>query len=147
MAWSPRAIVTGKLISFILDISDPVSNKRLHLIPYEFVISQNGSEIARKSGLSQVGSDTQEFTFDKPGPVYFKISNVGDKKSYSDFNSTVYYNSSITGIQQKSTTGSNLPTNPFKVNTLTLVWITYTIIAVIPAAVAVAYFLYRKRII
>ena len=147
MAWSPKAIVTGKPISFILDFSDPVSNKRLHLVPYEFVIFQNGKEIARKTGLSQVGSDTQEFTFDKSGPVYFNVSNVGDKKSYSDFNSTVYHNSSITGTQQKSTAGLNLPTNPFKVSTLTLVWITYIIIAVIPAAVAAAYFLYRKRII
>jgi plastocyanin len=147
MAWSPKAIVTGKPISFILDFSDPVTNKRLHLLPYELVIFQNGKEIARKPGLSQVGSDTQEFTFDRAGPVYLKVTNVGDRRSNSDFNSTVYYNPNITDVKQKSTAGLKLPTNPFKVSTLTLVWITYTIIAVIPAAVAVAYFLYRKRII
>ena len=144
MGWSPKAIVTDKPLSFILDFSDPLTNKRLHLLPYEFVVFQNGKEIARKSGLLQVGSDTQEFTFDRTGPVYFKVSNVGDKKSYSNFNSTVY-GSNNTGFNRKSTT--SLPTNPFKVSTLTLVWITYTIIAVIPAGVAVVYFLYRKHII
>jgi len=147
MGWSPKEIVTGKPITFILDFSDPLTNKRLHLLPYEFIIFQDGKEIASKSGLSQIGSDTQEFIFDKPGPVYFKVSNVGDKKSYSNFNSTVYYNPSIQGVQQKSTVGLNLPTNPFKVSTLTLVWITYTIIGVIPGAVAVVYFSYRKHII
>ena len=51
------------------------------------------------------------------------------------------------GIHQQRSSSNNLPTEPFKVSSLTLVWITYIIIIVIPTAVAVTYFLYRKGII
>lgn len=150
LAWNPKVLLTGERISFILDFSDPVTNKRHHLLSYDFVLSQNGNELVRKSGLSQVGSDVQEFIFSKAGPINIRIENVGDiKGSFTNFNSTVYENPNVSGgaQQQQQSQGSNLPTSPFKVNTLTLIWITYTVIAVIPAAVLVVYILYRKRIL
>jgi plastocyanin len=150
LAWNPKVLITGEKVSFILDFSDPVTSKRHHLLSYDFVLSQNGNELVRKSGLSQVGSDVQEFIFSKVGPINIGIENVGDNKgSFTNFNSTVYENPNISGLgqQPQQPEGSNLPTNPFKVNTLTLIWITYTVIAVIPAAVAVVYILYRKRIL
>ena len=75
-----------------------------------------------------------------------QIENVGDDKdSFSEFNSTVYENpNGFEALRQQQPSVSNLPVNPFKVNTLTLVWITYAVIFGIPAAVAVTYFLYRK---
>jgi plastocyanin len=151
MAWSPRVLLTGEEVSFILDFSDPISNKRHHLLPYDFVIFQNRNEVLRKASLSQAGSDVQKFSFPKLGPINIKVENVGDDMhSFTDFNSTVYENpsTSATGHQGQHQAQSNsLPTNPFKVNTLTLIWITYIIIGVIPAAVGVVYILYRKRII
>ena len=150
MAWSPKVLLTGERVSFILDFSDPVTSKRHHLLSYDFVISQDGAELLRKSGFSQVGADVQEFVFSKPGPINVRIENVGDNKdSFTDFNSTVYENPNISaaGIHQQQSSSNNLPTDPFKVSSLTLVWITYIIITVIPAAVAVTYFLYRKGMI
>ena len=147
MAWTPRVLLTGQRVSFIMDFSDPLTSKRLHLLPYEFVLSQNGEELLRKSGFSQIGSDVQEFVFSKAGPISVQIENVGDNKnSFSEFNSTVYENpnGSEARTQLQRSTSSNLPANPFKVSPLTLVWITYAVIFGIPAAVAVTYFLYRK---
>jgi hypothetical protein len=138
----------GEKISFIIDFSDAVTNKRLHLLPYYFVIFQNGKELLRRSSLSQVGADVQVFIFTKPGVVNIRIENVGDnKQSFTAFNSTVFENLSVSAgganqLQQSSS--SNLPPNPLKVSTLTLVWITYLIIIGIPAAVALIYILYRK---
>ena len=149
MAWSPKVLLTGERVSFILDFSDPVTSKRHHLLSYDFVISQDGAEL-RKSGFSQVGADVQEFVFSKPGPINVRIENVGDDKdSFTDFNSTVYENPNISAarIHQQQSSNNNLPADPFKINSLTLVWITYIIITVIPAAVAVTYFLYRKGVI
>ena len=62
---------------------------------------------------------------------------------------TVYENPNISAarIHQQQSSNNNLPDDPFKINSLTLVWITYIIITVIPAAVAVTYFLYRKGVI
>ena len=146
MAWNPRVLLTGQRVSFILDFSDPLTSKRLHLLPYDFVLSQNGEELLRKSGFSQVGSDVQEFVFSKAGPISVRIVNVGDNKdSFSGFNSTVYENPKV--LQQQQSSGSELPTNTFKVSSLTLVWIIYAVIFGIPAAVAVSYFLYRKGMI
>ena len=150
MAWSPKVLLTGERVSFILDFSDPVTSKRHHLLSYDFVISQDGAELMRKSGFSQVGADVQEFVFSKPGPINVRIENVGDNKdSFTDFNSTVYENPNISAarIHQQQSSNNNLPADPFKINSLTLVWITYIIITVIPAAVAVTHFLYRKGVI
>ena len=150
MAWSPRVLLTGERVSFILDFSDPITSKRHHLLSYNFVLSQNGEELLKKSGGSQVGSDVQEFVFSKPGPIIVRIENVGDNKdSFTEFNSTVYENPNIpaAGIEQQQSSSGNLPADPFKVSSLTLVWITYIVITVIPAAVAVTYILYRKGFI
>jgi plastocyanin len=150
MSWSPKVLLTGERVSFILDFSDPVTSRRHHLLSYDFVLSQDGAELTRKSGFSQVGADVQEFVFSKPGPINVRIENVGDNKnSFTDFNSTVYENPNISAarIQQQRSSNTNLPSDPFKINSLTLVWITYIIITVIPTAVAVTYFLYRKGVI
>ena len=55
---------------------------------------------------------------------------------FTDFNSTVYENPNIsaTGIHQQRSSSNNLPTEPFKVSSLTLISITFIIIIVIPAA-------------
>lgn len=151
LAWSPRVLMMGVPVSFILDFSDPITSKRLHLLPYDIVILQNGTELLRKPDLSEAGSDVHEITFSNPGPISIKIDNVGDKQdSSTEFNSTVYENPNFTDSgtsERQQVQLSSLPTNPFKVTTLTLVWITYTIIAVIPAAVAAVYILYRKKIL
>ena len=151
VAWSPKALLVGDKISFIIDFSDAVTNKRLHLISYDFVIFQNGEELLRRSGLSQVGADVQEFIFVKPGVINVRIENVADnKQSFTSFNSTVFENPSVSAAganQLEQSLGRNLPLNPFKVSTLTLVWITYIIIIGIPAAAAVIFILYRKGIL
>lgn len=151
MAWSPKVLLIGQKISFILDFSDAVTNKRLHLLPYDFVIFQNGKELLRRSSLSQVGADVQDFIFTKPGAVNIRIENVADnRQSFTAFNSTIFENPSVSaaGANKLQQSPSNiLPTNPFQVNTLTLVWIAYVIIIGIPAAVALTYILYRKGIL
>lgn len=151
MAWSPKALLTGEKISFIIDFSDAVTDKRLHLLPYDFVIFQSGKELLRRSSLSQVGADVQEFIFTKSGAVNIRIENVADnKRSFTDFNTIVFENPNVSATltnQLQHSPNSNLPVNPLKVSTLTLVWITYIIIIVIPAAVAIVYLLYRKGIL
>lgn len=151
MAWSPKVLLLVEKISFIIDFSDAVTNKRLHLLPYDFVIFQNGKELLRRSSLSQVGADVQEFIFTNPGVVNIRIENVANnKQSFTVFNSTVFENPNVsaTGANQlQQSSSSNIPPNPLKVSTLTLVWITYVIIIGIPAVVAVIYILYRKGIL
>jgi hypothetical protein len=61
----------------------------------------------------------------------------------------VYENPKLTSadvkrISSQQPTSANLPTNPFRVNTLTLVTISYVVIIGIPVAAATVYILYRK---
>ena len=99
----PQSFTYGEKISFIIDFSDAVTNKRLHLLPYDFVIFQNGKELLRRSSLSQVGADVQEFVFTKPGVVDIRIENVADnKQSFTAFNSTVFENLSVSAAEQIS---------------------------------------------
>ena len=151
LAWSPNILLTGEKISFILDFSDAATDRRLHLLPYDFAILQNGNEILRKSSSSETGSDIQEFLFTEPGPINIRVENVGgDSESITYFNSTVYENPSTDArkqLEKQQPQSSGLPKIPFKVTHLMLVLVTYTIVIVIPAAVAVVYILYKKGII
>jgi plastocyanin len=150
MAWSPRVLLTGEDVSFILDFSDPLTNKRHHLLPYDFTILQNEKELVRTSSFSEIGSDTQHYIFSEPGPIDVRIENVGnDNDSFAEFTSIVYENPKLTSadvkwISSQQPTSANLPTTPFRVNTLTLVTIIYVVIIGIPVAAATVYILYRK---
>ena len=66
MTWNPKVLLTGERVSFILDFSDPVTSKRHHLLSYDFVISQDGAELLRKSGFSQVGAMFKNLYFQSP---------------------------------------------------------------------------------
>ncbi|HKQ21304.1 MAG TPA: hypothetical protein VJS91_04645, partial [Nitrososphaeraceae archaeon] len=92
----------------------------------------------------------QKFIFTKPGVVKIRIENVGEnEESFTTFNSIVYENlvSKTDSNQLEMSQSSNLPINSYRINTLTLVWITYIIIIGIPGAVALVYILYRKGVI
>ncbi len=150
LSWDPVGIVTGKPVSFIIDFFDPHTNARLHLLPYDFIISRNGTEIDRTSdGLSEAGTDIQEATFSEPGPITVRIENVGDTPSYTQFNTLVYDNpqESKESIQEVGIISDESSSFYRLISPLTLVYITYAIIGGIPAAVAVIVILLRKGII
>ena len=149
MSWSPDAIVVGEPVNFILSSFDWPSNVKSHLVPYDFVIIRNGTEIDRISDLIEVGADAQEVVFDESGPVRIRIENIGNTPSYAEFNTLVYNNPNEPQGQGEASainTGiiSNQPNVSKFLSPLTLVYVTYAIIAGIPAAVAVIVILYRK---
>ncbi|MGH9977368.1 MAG: cupredoxin domain-containing protein, partial [Nitrososphaeraceae archaeon] len=149
MVWDPNVIVVGEPANFILNFFDWPSNKKSHLLPYDFVIERNGIELDRISDLVEVGADIQKIVFAEPGPVTIRIANVGNTPAYTEFNTLVYENpkeptgegevSALeTGIISEQTNVSKL------ISPLTLVYITYAIIVGLPAAVTVIVILYRK---
>ena len=157
LSWDPKTIVTGMPVNFIIDFFDPLTNKRLHLLPYDFIVSRNGTEIDRISNaFSEMGSDIQKVIFSEPGPIAIRIENVGDTSAYTQFSTLVYDNpeeSKETIQESASTTTTGIisggQSSPFSrlISPLTLVYITYAIIAGIPAAVAVIVILFRKGVI
>lgn len=89
--WSPAVIKTGEQILFTLDFFKIDGSTKLHALEYDFVLIQNGKEIHRSNGFSEVGSDTKYFVFTEPGPLKIRLENMGkDKFGTSEFDTIVY---------------------------------------------------------
>jgi hypothetical protein len=96
-----------------------------------------------------VGADVQKVVFDEAGPVTIRIENVGGTPAYTEFSTLVYENATQSqrggGASAVETGIISEQTNVSKfISPLTLVYVTYAIIAGIPAAAALIVILYRK---
>jgi hypothetical protein len=152
LSWDPGVLLTGKEISFFVSFFDRANNKP-NLLSFDFVLMQNGKQIVRIPSIAQVGMNVPHYVFSNSGPTTIRIENIGGaKSSFAEFGTTVYDNPAISSeaaskIASQRNKANNPSNNLFRVSPLTLVYIAYGVIIGIPAAVAVAYFLYRKGII
>ena len=145
IAWNPQVIKTNEPITFILDFFKMPDNSLLHLWPFNFALIQDGKEIFRTSGVSQVGASTERYSFNNPGNVSIKVENAQDPKSFVQFGTIVYKNPNASS----SNNNNNLPISSSSgfINPLLLVYSVYAVIIGIPVAVAVIVILIRKKII
>ena len=152
LSWDPNVLLTGKEISFFVTFFDRANNKP-NLLPFDFVLMQNGKQLERIPSISQVGMNVQHFVFSNSGPTNIRVENIGGaKSSFAQFNTTIYDNPSISSaaanqLASQYRSANSAANNPFRVNPLTLVYMVYGVIFGIPAATAAIYFLYRKGII
>lgn len=140
LSWTPSSITTNVPINFIMDFFEYQQNTRMHLWPYNFVILQNNTEVYRTSDIAQVGSSSQTFAFNSTGPTIIKVESADNKSSFVQFGTFVYENPyNITSEFQNVS-------NSFKLlSPLTLVYIVYAIIIILPISVAVIMILYKKK--
>lgn len=141
LSWSPSSIITGQPANFIMDFFEFPENTRLHLWPYNFVVLQNGQEIYRTNGISQVGSSAQTFTFTSAGQAIIKIENADNKSSFVQFGTTVYKNpyEDAASVQNVSNTTFSI------ISPLTLVYVVYGIIIILPISLVAIIILYKKK--
>jgi hypothetical protein len=92
LSWNPSSIKTNEPITFLIDFFSNPQNEPLHLWPYNFILIQNGKEIYKTSGMTQMGSSTETYVFNSPGKTFIKIQNAQDPNSYSQYGTTVYGN-------------------------------------------------------
>ncbi len=76
MTWEPNIIKTNEKVVFIYHTYDPVTNTNLDKMRYDIIIIQNGKEIFRDEGLTNVGGDYRNFAFEETGPIEIKFENV-----------------------------------------------------------------------
>lgn len=141
ISWNPASILTGKSVSFIMDFFKFPENSRLHLWPYNFVLIQNGKEIYRTSGITQIGSSSQSYAFNNGGKTIIKIESGDNPNSFVQFGTIVYKNpyGNAKNVQNVSNSSS------FLLSPLTLVYIVYVIIIGIPIATVIIIILYKKK--
>lgn len=149
LSWSPSSIKTNEPINFIIDFFEMPKNTKLHLWPYNFILIQNGKEIYRTNGITQIGASVEKYAFSTPGNLTIKIESTQDPSSFSQYGTIVYDNPNPTSPN----ISGNIQNTPAKsssfgfINTLTLVYSVYAIIIGIPIFLFVFVILIKKRII
>ncbi|MDN5868153.1 MAG: plastocyanin/azurin family copper-binding protein [Candidatus Nitrosocosmicus sp.] len=141
LSWNPTSIATNEPISFIMDFYEFPENSRMHLWPYNFVIIQNGTEIYRTNGITQVGSSVQSYTFSSAGKTIIKVESAENKSSFIPFGTTVYQNP-----YGNSTNMQNVSDDSFRlISPLTLVYAVYAILIILPLFLVAIIILYKKK--
>jgi plastocyanin len=63
MGWSPRVLKTHNPATFLIDFFEMPSNRKSHLLPFDFVIIQNNKTLERTSNISSGGCYTSIYIF------------------------------------------------------------------------------------
>jgi len=89
LAWDPPVIQTHEKIQFVYQFYDPLTNSNLAKMKYNFIIFQNGKEIFRDEGLSQIGGDYRNFIFSDSGSIIIRIEGIHSSSILADESVTV----------------------------------------------------------
>ncbi len=93
LSWEPHVILTNEKVTMVFQFYNGITGRMIEGgVPYKLAIVQNGKELFRTDGHTQIGGDFKYFVFDKPGTVTFRFQNVGDGNSFVDFTTMVYQN-------------------------------------------------------
>lgn len=76
LTWEPSVIKTHEKVKFIYQFYDPATNANLAKMKYDFVLIQNGKEVYRDIGLTQIGGDYRDFAFDELGPIIIRFEGI-----------------------------------------------------------------------
>lgn len=148
LSWSPPSIRTNEPVSFIIDSFKLPQNTPLHLWPYNFILIQNGKEIYRTNGHTEMGSSAEKYTFNSPGNLSIKIESGQDPHSFIEYNTLVYKNPNSSSNSTNNAQNTSNHSSPFGfINSLTLVYSVYAIIIGLPTALVVFIILIKKGII
>jgi len=76
LTWEPNIIKTFEKTKFIYQTYDALTNSNLDKMKYDIIITQNGKELFRDSGLTQIGGDYRNFIFETSGPIEIRFQNI-----------------------------------------------------------------------
>lgn len=92
LSWDPPVIKTHEKIQFVYQFYDPQTNSNLAEMKYDFVIFQNGEEIFRDEGTSQIGGDYRNFIFSDSGSIIIRIEGIHSPSLFAEESVTVFGN-------------------------------------------------------
>lgn len=76
LTWEPSVIKTHETVKFIYQFYNSATNANLAKMKYDFVLIQNGKEIYRDTGLTQIGGDYRNFAFVNSGPIIIRFEGI-----------------------------------------------------------------------
>jgi len=89
LTWDPPIIKTHEKIQFVYQFYDPQTNSNLAKMKYDFIIFQNGKEIFRDEGISQIGGDYRNFVFSDSGSIIIRMEGIHSPSILADEGVTV----------------------------------------------------------
>ena len=89
LSWDPPVIKTHEKIQFVYQFYDPQTNSNLAQMKYNFIIFQNGQELFRDEGLSQIGGDYRNFVFSDSGSIIVRIEGIHSPSIFAEASVTV----------------------------------------------------------
>ena len=100
LAWDPPVMKTHEKIQFVYQFYDPNTNSNLAEMKYNIVMFQNGQEIFRDEGLSQIGGDYRNYVFSDSGSIIVRIEGIQSPSFLAEESVTVFGN--IESKEQRS---------------------------------------------
>jgi len=76
LTWEPNVIKTNEKVVLVYQTYDPATNSNLDKMSYDLIIRQNGSEVFRGSGITQIGGDYRNVVFEEPGAIEIIFENI-----------------------------------------------------------------------
>jgi plastocyanin len=154
LTWEPNVIKTHEKVTFIYQFYQARTSVNLAKMNYDLVLIQNGEEVYRDSGKTEIGGDFREYAFDKDGPVIIRFERVqGDERESAEGRTL---GGDIQSIEQRTVEFSTIVhDNPdktthqsIKVESAQRIGLYYelmVVIIVIPAIMFVGLILWIKR--
>ncbi|MCH9657952.1 hypothetical protein K0U27_04520 [archaeon] len=90
LSWDPQVIKTHEKIQFVYQFYDPQTNSNLAEMQYSFVIFQNGLEVFRDNGQSQIGGDYRNYIFSDSGSIIIRIEGIHSSSILAEESVTVF---------------------------------------------------------
>lgn len=85
LTWEPNVIKTHEKIRFVYQFYDAVTDRNLAKMSYDFVLIQNGKEVYRDAGKTEIGGDFRDYVFDTSGPVLVRFEKIqGDVRESAE---------------------------------------------------------------
>jgi len=152
LTWEPNVIKTFEKITFVFQTYDALSQLNLEKMNYEMIITQNGRELFRDTGITQVGGDYRNFIFETAGPTEIRFQNIvgsgtsarttlaGEDVENPIFR-TVVFNTMVYENPEKTSTSEKV-IQPAK--RIDLYYVIQFTVIVVPASMLVGIVLYMK---
>ena len=90
LAWDPPVMKTHEKVQFVYQFYDPFTNSNLAEMKYDIIFFQNGKEIFRDEGLSQIGGDYRNFVFSDSGSIIVRIEGIQTPSILAEESVTVF---------------------------------------------------------
>lgn len=85
LTWEPNVIKTHEKIRFIYQFYDALTERNLAKMSYDFVLVQDGKEVYRDTGKTEIGGDFRDYVFDTSGPILVRFEKIqGDVRESAE---------------------------------------------------------------